>query len=141
MDERIIMGKLRTTFATHWIHVPEITNAVYPVLLADGSNTTALNETTAPTDYELEVCYYATEEPRCPFHNATTVKQACALWLVMSKNLDGDSDNCSFKSVNEVCSRWYLSKEGLELAEKYGAWVGGRRKGSPQLNWIIGIKD
>jgi hypothetical protein len=137
MDERIITGKLRANFVTHWIHVPEITNAVYPV--TDG-NTTTLNETTAPTDYELEVCYYAAEESRCPFYNATTVEQACALWL-KSKNLDGDSENCSFKSVNEACFQWYQTKEGLALAEKYGAWVGGWGKGSPQLNWIIGIKD
>ena len=120
-DEVSMTGKVTANFVTHWIHVPDVT------INAD--------------EYNVQVCYAASELSRCPFYNASSVDEACHIWL--SKQNDSNVD-CYFRNVNDVsdaCRTWYNSPEGVALQEMHGWYVGAWGKGHPQLNWIIGVKS
>jgi hypothetical protein len=122
MDDQVSgTGKVTANFVTHWIHVPEVTvNA---------------------SEYNVQVCYAASELSRCPFYNASSIDEACTLWL--SKQKDSHVE-CYFRNTDHVssaCLAWYGSPEGVGLQETHGWWVGAWGKGTPQLNWIIGVKS
>jgi hypothetical protein len=121
MVDEVTDGRVNALYVAHWIRVPEVTvNA---------------------SEYNVQICYATSELSRCPFYNASSVDEACSIWL--SKKNDTNVD-CYFRNADQVsnaCIQWYDSPEGRALQDTHGWWVGSWGKGSPQLNWLIGVKS
>ena len=46
---------------------------------------------------------------------------------------------CPHQSV-DACLKWNLNKTNIARMHRHGQWHGDWGKGTPQLNWVIGIR-
>ena len=60
--------------------------------------------------YELEFCKEVHEGSRCPYQS------------------------------DEACLKWNLNETNIKRMHRHGQWHGDWGKGTPQLNWVIGIR-
>ena len=46
---------------------------------------------------------------------------------------------CPYQS-DEACLKWNLNETNIKRMHRHGQWHGDWGKGTPQLNWVIGIR-